>query len=53
MKQKQYKVVRVRNSSALWRLLELRKGKKGKRYVCIAIGNPKLKEIAKLLEALC
>lgn len=49
-RQKQYRAIRVRNSAALWRLLERREGKKGGTvYVCIAIGNPRLREIAQQL----
>jgi hypothetical protein len=49
-REKLYRAARVRNTSALWRLLERREGKKGGTYyVCIAIGNPKLKEIARQL----
>jgi hypothetical protein len=37
-----YRARRVRNTAALWRLLERRDG----RYVCVAIGTPALKELA-------
>lgn len=46
VRRRRYRAAKVKGSPALWRLLERRQTKKGWRYVCIAIGNPALREIA-------